>query len=186
MVPKNEPSEVKKSRNSRKVQNFNFLRLRRPERICSGLAPGKRCLRGVESAKSAKSCVLGGLYPPGTPRLPRRTPPATSARRRWGPWVLGCPRGAPDRCVAHYSAPGYLGAEAAALRAGLPLATSVRRPLRYAATSVRRGEVVVSHPSPRPPWSTRANTTLRTSEVVFARNKHLATDEKKQLRPDGS
>ena len=151
---------MKKSRNSRKVQNFNFLRLRRPERICSGLAPGKRCLRGVESAESAKSCVFDVKYPPGTPRLPRRTPPATSARRRWGPWVLGCPRGAPDRCVAHYSAPGYLGAEAAALRAGLPLATSVRR------------GVVVSHPSPRPPWSTRANTTLRTSEVVFARKCH--------------
>ena len=138
MVPKNAPSEVKKSRNSRKVQNFNFLRLRRPERICSGLAPGKRCLRGVESAKSAKSCVLRVLYPPGTPRLPRRTPPATSARRRRGPWVLGCPRGAPDRCVAHYSAPGYLGAEAAALRGylgakggGSGVASVPQTPLEY-------------------------------------------------------
>ena len=166
---------MKKSRNSRKVQNFNFLRLRRPERICSGLAPGKRCLRGVESAKSAKSCVFRVLYPPGTPRLPRRTPPATSARRRRG-------------CTAPQSAPGYLGAEAAALRAGLPLATSVRRPLRCARVcpwlprcggrcaarasapgylgaeagalrgylGAKGGEVVVSHPSPRPPWSTRA------------------------------
>ena len=155
MVPKNEPSEVKKSRNSRKVQNFNFLRLRRPERICSGLAPGKRCLRGVESAKSAKSLRFDVKYPPWHPSATSAhppgylgAPPLGSMGARLPPWRPGPLRGAllcpwlprrGGRCAARGSAPGYLGAEAAARRAGLPLATSVRRPLRYAATSVRRG-----------------------------------------------
>ena len=123
LLQENEPSEVKKSRKSRKVDFSTFCDLAGPSAFVVDLLQENDVSRGPKTQKAQKVAYL--RY---------STPPAPLG-------YLGAPPRLPRRAAAgaHGCSAAPVAPRTAAWRTTLPLATSVRRPLRYAATSVRRG-----------------------------------------------
>ena len=116
LVLKNEPSEVKKSGKSRKVEKSTFCDFAGPRRDLSMEVLKNEASRGPKAPKAQKVAYLRYCTPPAplgylgaAPRLPRRAAAGANG------------------CSAAPVAP-----RTAAWRTTLPLATSVRRPLRCA------------------------------------------------------